>query len=105
MEEIKYIENLERQIEELKNEVSSKELEVEIKRKQLILDRCKDNLTKLSDNQVCYRIYVYILNGFSVTKAIEKVAEENFFNDEKPTTSNTIWKYYYPKLKKMLNVK
>ena len=61
-------------------------------------------MEKLSDNQVCYRIYLNILNGMSVSKAIEKVADENYINNVKPSSSETIWKYYYPNLKKIINV-
>lgn len=109
MDCIKYINDLSVEIDILKDLLTSSEkdkLEIEdrINRKTLILEKCKRNLEKLSDNQVCYRIYLNILNGMSVSKAIEKVADENYINNVKPSSSETIWKYYYPNLKKIINV-
>jgi len=109
MDCIKYINDLSVEIEILKDLLTSSEknkLEIEdrINRKTIILEKCKKNLEKLSDNQVCYRIYLNILNGMSVSKAIEKVADENYINNVKPSSSETIWKYYYPNLKKIINV-
>lgn len=109
MDCIKYINDLSVEIEILKDLLTSSEkdkLEIEdrINRKAVILEKCKRNLEKLSDNQVCYRIYLNILNGMSVSKAIEKVADENYINNVKPSSSETIWKYYYPNLKKIINV-
>ena len=104
MECIKYINDLEIKIkvlEELKGHVDNEiELEKEIKEKKDLLNQCKENLKKLSDDDICYRIYVYMLEGLNATKAIEKVAEENYLNDKKPTTTTAIWTIYYPKLKK-----
>lgn len=107
MECIKYINDLEieiRMLEDLKGNIDcdEKEIEEKINRKRGILERCKENLSKLSDNQICYRIYLNILNGMSVSKAIEKVAEENVYNDVKPFSAEALWKCYYPQLKKIL---
>lgn len=105
METIKYINDLEIEIAMLKdlmNEFNKSELTEKISRKQDIIDRCKENMKKLSNNKVCYKIYLNILDGMSVSKAIEKVAEENLYNDVKPQSANHIWRDYYPKLKKIL---
>ena len=108
MECIKYINDLEIKIEtleRLKGHVDDEEkLNRQINEKKILLEDCKNNLRKLSDNDICYRIYIYMLNGLNASKAIEKVAEENYLNDVKPTSTETIWKYYYPKLKKIINV-
>jgi len=109
MDCIKYINDLDIEIsilEDLKNNGATDidDINEKIRRKKIVLERCKNNLSKLSDNQVCYRIYLYILNGMSVSRAIEKVAEENLYNDVKPSSTEAIWKYYYPNLKKILNV-
>ena len=109
MDCIKYINDLDIEIsilEDLKNNGATDidDINEKIRRKKIVLERCKSNLSKLSDNQVCYRIYLYILNGMSVSRAIEKVAEENLYNDVKPSSTEAIWKYYYPNLKKILNV-
>lgn len=109
MECIKYINDLEIEVNILENlkadaKDDCSEIEEKIRRKKLLIEKCKDNLNKLSENQVCYRLYIYLLNGLSITKAVEKVAEENYLNDVKPSSTDTIWKYYYPKLKKIINV-
>ena len=109
MEKIDFINDLELQIQilmELKIDADCevKDLNEKIERKRAILNRCKKHLEILEEDEICYRIYLHILDGMTVTKAIEKVAEENYFNNVKPTSPQTLWKYYYPKLKKMLNV-
>ena len=112
MECIKYINDLNIEIEILNDlkksldcsKAEKEEIEEKIRRKSIILEKCKNNLSKLSSDQICYRIYVKILNGYSLSKAIELVAEENFLNDEKPYHINSIWRNYYPKLKKILKV-
>ena len=105
MECIKYINDLEieiKMLDEIYEENKNDVLLEKIQRKKRILENCKNNISKLSIDKICYRIYLYILNGYSVSKAIDKVAEENLYNDTKPSTPNHIWKYYYPKLKKVL---
>ncbi len=47
------------------------------------------------------RLYKYINNGLSVTKAVEKVAEENYLQDKKPVSTSKIW-LYYKNLKKII---
>lgn len=106
MECIKYINDLSIEIDilnDLKNTLDSNKEEIEdkIKRKTIILEKCKSNLEKLSDNQICYRIYVKILNGIPVSKAIREVADENYINNVKPVNAENIWRNYYPKLKKL----
>ena len=110
MECIKYINDLSVEIEilnDLKNNLDcdTSDIEDKIRRKKEILEKCKTNLERLSEDQICHRIYVKILNGQSLSKAIEQIAEENYLQDLKPCTSNTIWKNYYPKLKKILKIK
>lgn len=111
MECIKYIndlnieiEMLKQSLEECKDENEYNKINVIINDKNKKMNKYKENLNKLSDSKIEYRIYLKILNGLSITKAIEEVAEENYLNDTKPTTSYAIWKYYYPNLKKFLNV-
>lgn len=63
----------------------------------------KENLKKLSDNQICYRIYEKMLNGINPTKAVEQVAEENYLAGVIPCSIPTIWNFY-KKLKKILKL-
>lgn len=78
-----YIKELEEKINKINEEIS-------------ILENTKktylDNLSKM-DGIEC-RLYSYILQGFNPTKAISKVAEENYLKDIKPATERGIAKYY-----------
>lgn len=111
MECIKYINDLTVEIEML-NQMLNQNLNnnkyYEIKKiiddKIILLEKCKENLEKLSSNQIEYKIYLNILNGLSVSKAIEKVADENYEKGISPSSKSALWRNYYPKLKKMLNV-
>lgn len=105
MECIKYINDLEIEIkilEDLKQKENSDEIIKIIEEKKKIINRCKNNLKMLSEDQICYRIYLKILNGLSVSKAIHQVAEENYLNGTKPSSIAAIWENYYPILKKIL---
>ena len=99
MECIKYINDLEIKIEtleRLKGHVDDEEkINKQINEKKMLLNECKNNLRKLSDNEVCYKLYIYMLDGLSPTKAIEKVSEEYYYSEP------TVWRYYRA-LKKML---
>lgn len=107
MDCIPYIENLRLEVQTLKDyktKFCSDEETVDkmIAEKEQLIEKCKENLSKLSDDQICYRIYLHMLNGLSATKAIEKVSEENIAHGIKPTDISSIWENYYKKLKKML---
>lgn len=107
MDCIPYIENLRLEVQTLKDyktKFCSDEETVDkmIAEKEQLIEKCKENLSKLSDDQICYRIYLHMLNGLSATKAIEKVSEENMISGTTPTDITTIWKDYYKKLKKVI---
>lgn len=109
MDCIPYINDLQTEIRILKDVRATRECDLEeidkkIAEKEQLIEKCKDNLSKLSDNQICYRIYLYILSGMKTSKAIERVAEENYLKGIKPSSEAGIYKYYYPKLKKIINV-
>ena len=106
MECIKYINDLETEIKILKDlkgniNCDDSEIEEKIKNKEQLIEKCKENLSKLSDNQICYRIYLYMLNGLNPSKAIEKIAEENYIKDIKPNAPSNLWKYYKKIQKKL----
>ncbi len=107
---IKYINDLELEIKILEDiKQNSKcdivEVENQILDRKLLLEKCKENLSKFSKNKICYRLYLNILNGMTPSKAVEKVAEENLINGIKPTDFTHIWKKYYQKVKKVINTK
>ena len=106
MECIKYINDLETEIQILKDlkgniKCDVSEIDEKIKNKEQLINKCKENLSKLSDNQICYRIYLHMLNGLNPSKAVEKVAEENYINDIKPNAPSNLWKYYKKIQKKL----
>lgn len=109
MECIKYINDLDIEIKmlndalkECRDEREYKNISKVIESKSIQMNRYKENLSKLSDCQIEYRIYLKMLNGLSPTKAIEEVASENYINDIIPNTERQIWKYY-KNLKNILN--
>ena len=74
-----------------------------IKEKKDKIEMIKENLSKMSNNSIEYRLYLKILNGKTPTQAVNEVADENFASDIKPNGTTQIWKYY-KKIKKMLKV-
>ena len=91
-------------LEDLKRTASSNEKEIskKISEKKETIERCKSNLSKLENGSIEYRLYLYILNGLTPSKAVAKVADENFQNDIKPSSENRIWRDYYKKIKNFL---
>ena len=49
--------------------------------------------------EICSRLYSKINDGKKPTVAVTEVAEENYFNNVKPSSLSSIWRYYI-KLKK-----
>lgn len=72
----------------------SNEISLKIKEKEKLINECKENLSKLSKSKIEYRLYLYLLNGLSPTKAVAKVANENYINDISPFDPSSIWKRY-----------
>ena len=106
---VPYIQDLKLEIEILKNvknmthkKETIKLLDKKIKEKEQMILKCREILKKLSNNQICYRIYLNMLSGLSINKSIAKVANENYLNNIKPASERAIYKRYYAKLKKIL---
>ena len=105
MDCISYINDLIIEIDILKKlDNNNPEIINKINEKEKLLEECKFNLSKLSKNSKEYRIYLYYLNGMSINKAIQKVADENYRNDIKPFTERAIYKNYYKNLKEFIKV-
>lgn len=107
MDCIPYINDLKVEIQILNDvktnfEGDTSNIDEKIKEKEKLIEKCKDNLSKLSKNSIEYRLYLNILNGLTPTKAVEKVANENYENDIKPSSVDRIWRNYYKKIKKFL---
>lgn len=88
-----------------KNDNSINEIDEKIREKENLIEQCKENLKKLSTNQICYRIYLKLLEGFSVNQSIAKVAHENYINNIKPATETSLYRDYYRKLKNIIKIK
>ena len=105
MDCISYINDLIIEIDILKKlDNNNPEIINKINEKEKLLEECKFNLSKLSKNSIEYRIYLYYLNGMSINKAIQKVADENYRNDIKRFTERAIYKNYYKNLKEFIKV-
>lgn len=109
MECIKYINDLDIEIKMLeqakrdcRDEREWKNLTKVVEYKKDKMQLYKDNLSKLSDCQIEYRIYLKMLNGLSPTKAVEEVAEENYNSGLGITSLSQIWNVNYKKLKKII---
>lgn len=109
MECIKYINDLKIEIDMLNDTLNDCRDEREYKNitrilasKNELMKKYKDNLEKLSDNQIEYRIYLKMLNGIKPSKAVEEVAEENYLNNIKPNSLTQVW-IYYQNLQKIIN--
>lgn len=107
MDCIPYINDLQIEIQILKDVKANGNcnvdlIEEKIDEKEKLIEKCKDNLSKLSNKNVEYRLYLYIINGLSPTKAVERIANENLRNNIKPADVSTIWTNYYKKIKKYL---
>lgn len=107
MENIAYINDLIIEIEILKNLRDNSKNNIEkieeiIVDKENTLNKCKENLKKLSNNQIEYRLYLKMLNGKTVSQAVDEIANENYINDIKPNSTAGIW-LHYKKLKKLIN--
>ena len=104
MDCIPYINDLEIEIKILKDvraNGNTSLIDEQIRKKEELLNECKNNLSKLSDNQIEYRLYLALLSGLNPNKAVEKIADENHFNNIKPSSISGIWNYYQRLQKKL----
>ena len=63
---------------------------------QNVVDQMEKDIKKLTgiENKLYYEI---VINGTNVTKAVDKVSQDEFID------ISTIWKNYYPKVKKEID--
>jgi hypothetical protein len=91
---IPYINDLLIEIDTLNKLNSDGKLNSLIEKKEKLLQKCKNNLTKLSDNKIEYRLYLKIISGTNPSKAVEEIARENYINDIYPSSIASIWRIY-----------
>lgn len=106
MDCIPYINDLQVEIEILKDVAKNGNCDIDlvnkqIREKEMLIQKCKENLSKLSKNCIEYRLYLKILSGLTPSKAVAKVSEENYLNNIKPSSISILWEYY-KNLKKIL---
>lgn len=102
MEEcLRYMNGLELEIRILNNLILKSDeekikqmLKGEATRKREILNKYRNTLDEIKDDEICCRLFAKLLKGKKSTKAVEEVANENFLNNIKPNNVSTIWKYY-----------
>lgn len=95
MDCIPYINDLLIEIDMLnKLDNGNPEIRNKIIQKEKLIEDCKNNLLKLSNYKIEYRLYLYILNGLNPTKAVRRVADENYLNDITPCDPSSIWRKY-----------
>lgn len=103
---VKCIKNVEKELEIVNLELkrtnnADKELLKEKEELTVYLENYKEALKGL--DEIESRIYYKIVyEGFPPTKAIEKVAEENYLRDIKPNNWVYIYNKIYPTVKKLL---
>ena len=98
---LEFINNFEMEINILKDLIEKQDSE---KLKKLLsenVDSKNDSLMKhksilesISSDPICCRLYAKLLNGKTPTRAVEEVANENYFNNIKPSSVSSIWRYY-----------
>ena len=113
---VKCIKNVEKELEVINSELERESTKQE-KNKEYIaeLSKEKENLEEYLENykknlkeldEIETRIYYKIVyDGMNSMKAIEKVAEENYLTDKRPSNSNYIFRKIYPKIRKMIKSK
>ena len=109
MDCIPFINDLEIEIKILKDVRANGNSDVslideQIQKKEELLNNCIDNLSKLSDSQIEYRLYLALLSGLNPNRAVEKIADENHFNNIKPNSISGVWNYYQKLQKKIKNI-
>ena len=109
MDCIPYINDLQIEIKILKDVKANgnsdiNSIDEQIREKEALLDECKKNLSKLSDSQIEYRLYLALLSGLNPNKAVEKIADENYFNNIKPNSISGVWNYYQKLQKKLKKI-
>lgn len=105
MDCIPYINDLKLEIDmlkDIKGNSNNEHIEKKIYEKTLLINKCKENLAKLSNTKIEYRIYLKLLEGKNPSKAIAEVAEENYQKDIKPSSVDRLWKIYYKNMKKII---
>lgn len=105
MDCIPYINDLQLEInmlKDIKGSNNDEHIEKQIKEKTELLEKCKNNLAKLSGNKIEYRMYLKLLEGKKASQIVAEISDENYKNNIKPASLDRLWKVYYKNLKKMI---
>lgn len=106
MDCIPYINDLQIEIEILKDVAENGNCDIDlinkqINEKEILIKKCKEKLEKFSINSIEQRIYLKILEGKKPSVAIKEIADENYINDIKPSSLSKLWDCY-KKVKEIL---
>ena len=96
--EIATIEGL---ISKTDNEKIQELLKQEVDNKKHLLAKYRSVLSNIAADDICCRLYAKILGGSPPTKAVEEIANENYYKNIKPNSLSAIWRYY-SKIKELL---
>lgn len=103
-----YLNSIDKEIEVLnclanRNDITplKRLLEREIEYKNEVKTIHKNILEQISDNETYRKLYIKLLNGKTASKAVEEVVNENYYNNIKPYSESSIWRYY-SKLKELI---
>jgi len=61
----------------------------------------KNLLEQISSNETYMKLYKKLIQGKTASKAVEEVVNENYYNNIKPYSESSIWRYY-SKLKELI---
>ena len=103
-----YLNSIEKEIE-LLNRLASrtdtlplkKLLEREIEYKNEVKLIHKNILEQISSNETYRKLYLKLIDGKTASKAVEEVVNENYYNNIKPSSESSVWRYY-SKLKELI---
>lgn len=105
---IEYMDSFEMEIKALEGLIGKTDevklqglLQQEIDNKKTLLGKYRSVLSNISSSDICCRLFAKMLGGTPVTKAVEEVARENYFQNVKPSSLSAIWRYY-GKIKELL---
>jgi hypothetical protein len=73
----------------------------EVDNKKTLLGKYRSVLSNIASDDICCRLFAKVLGGTPPTKAVEEIANENYYRNIKPSSLSTIWRYY-SKIKELL---
>ncbi len=110
---VKCIKNVEKELEVINSELNRESKKEKVNQQYICelsknkdeleryLNQYKKNLSEL-DNIEARLYYKIVYEGLPPTKAINKIADENYARDLRPSSPEHIFRTFYPKIKKLI---